>query len=40
LPAKYSSFSFQKFFPANVQKLYAEIKASQSGTTTQETVKK
>jgi glyoxylase-like metal-dependent hydrolase (beta-lactamase superfamily II) len=40
LPAKYSSFSFQKFFPANVQKLYAEIKASQPGTTIQQTVKK
>jgi glyoxylase-like metal-dependent hydrolase (beta-lactamase superfamily II) len=40
LPVKYSSYSFQKFFPDNVQKLYAEIKAGQPGPTTQETVKK
>ena len=40
LPVKYSSYSFQKFFAANVQKLYAEIKAGQLGPTTQETLKK
>ncbi len=27
LPAKYSSFSFPNFFPANVQKMYSELKA-------------
>ena len=27
MPAKYSSYHFQNFFPANVQKMYAEIKA-------------
>ena len=40
LPVKYSSYNFQKFFPANVQKMYAEIKAGQAGPTTQEIVKK
>ncbi len=29
LPAKYSSFSFPNFFPANVQKMYSELKALQ-----------
>lgn len=29
LPAKYSSYGFQNFFPANVQKMYAELKALQ-----------
>ena len=26
LPAKYSAFRFQNLFPANVQKMYAELK--------------
>ena len=28
-PSKYSAFRFQNFFPANVQKMYAELKAQQ-----------
>ena len=28
-PVKYSSYQFQNFFPANVQKMYAELKALQ-----------
>jgi glyoxylase-like metal-dependent hydrolase (beta-lactamase superfamily II) len=28
LPAKYVSYSFQNFFPANVQKMYTELKAA------------
>jgi glyoxylase-like metal-dependent hydrolase (beta-lactamase superfamily II) len=30
LPAKLSSYSFQNFFPSNVQKMYAELKALQT----------
>ena len=29
LPAKFSSYGFQNFFPSNVQKMYAELKALQ-----------
>jgi len=29
LPAKYDGFGFQNFFPANLQKMYAELKAAQ-----------
>jgi glyoxylase-like metal-dependent hydrolase (beta-lactamase superfamily II) len=29
LPARYSGYRFQEFFPANVQKMYAELKALQ-----------
>lgn len=29
LPAKYSSYQFQNFFPSNVQKMYTELKALQ-----------
>lgn len=29
LPAKYSGYRFQEFFPANVQRMYAELKALQ-----------
>jgi len=28
LPAKYSAYAFQNFFPSNVQKMYAELKAA------------
>ncbi|MBZ5495823.1 MAG: MBL fold metallo-hydrolase [Acidobacteriia bacterium] len=40
LPSKYASYSFQDFFPANLQKMYAELKAVQSSTQPQEGVKK
>jgi cyclase len=30
IPAKLSSYSFQNFFPSNVQKMYAELKALQT----------
>lgn len=30
VPAKYSSWSFQNFFPSNIQKMYAELKALQT----------
>jgi glyoxylase-like metal-dependent hydrolase (beta-lactamase superfamily II) len=36
VPAKYSAYSFQNFFPANVQKMYAEIKAQQMDSATAE----
>jgi cyclase len=29
LPGKYASYGFQNFFPANLQKMYAELKAQQ-----------
>jgi len=29
IPAKYASYQFQNFFPSNVQKMYAELKAKQ-----------
>jgi cyclase len=32
LPAKYSSYRFQSFFPANVQKMYTELKELQLST--------
>jgi glyoxylase-like metal-dependent hydrolase (beta-lactamase superfamily II) len=32
VPAKFSSYRFQNFFPANVQKMYAELKALQIST--------
>jgi glyoxylase-like metal-dependent hydrolase (beta-lactamase superfamily II) len=32
LPAKYSSYQFQNFFPSNVQKMYTELKAQQVGS--------
>jgi glyoxylase-like metal-dependent hydrolase (beta-lactamase superfamily II) len=33
IPANYASFGFPSFFPANVQKMYAELKAIQMATT-------
>jgi glyoxylase-like metal-dependent hydrolase (beta-lactamase superfamily II) len=39
VPPKYASYSFQDFFPANLQKMYAELKALQSASQ-QEAVKK
>jgi glyoxylase-like metal-dependent hydrolase (beta-lactamase superfamily II) len=36
LPAKYASYSFQGFFPANLQKMYAELKAVQAAAPPQE----
>jgi cyclase len=30
VPAKYSAYKFQNFFPSNVQKMYAELKALQA----------
>jgi glyoxylase-like metal-dependent hydrolase (beta-lactamase superfamily II) len=38
-PAKYAAYAFQSFFPANLQKMYAEIKAAQLAAA-QEKVKK
>jgi hypothetical protein len=29
VPAKYASYSFQNFFPANVQEMYVELRALQ-----------
>ncbi len=40
LPSKYASYSFQNFFPSNLQKMYTEIKAAQPAPTPQEGVKK
>ena len=40
LPPKYGSYSFQTFFPANVQKMYLEIKAAQPAPAPQAGVKK
>lgn len=33
LPSKYASYHFQNFFPSNVQKMYAELKALQTPAT-------
>jgi cyclase len=33
LPAKYAAYRFQNFFPSNVQKMYAELKALQTPAT-------
>ncbi len=33
MPAKYSSYRFQNFFPSNIQKMYAELKALQLSST-------
>jgi cyclase len=33
MPVKYSSYWFQNFFPSNVQKMYAELKALQTSST-------
>ena len=33
MPAKYSSYRFQNFFPSNVQKMYAELKTQQLSAT-------
>jgi glyoxylase-like metal-dependent hydrolase (beta-lactamase superfamily II) len=40
LPAKYASFGFQNFFPANLQKMYGELKAAQDVAAPQGAVKK
>lgn len=40
LPAKYSNYSFQNFFPSNLQKMYAEIKAAKAAAAEAEAVKK
>jgi cyclase len=41
IPPAYTSFQFQNFFPANVQKMYLELKALQpAAPATDETVKK
>ncbi len=40
LPAKYSSYRFQNFFPSNVQKMYAELKALQLSSLPAEDPKK
>lgn len=39
VPPQYASYSFQNFFPANLQKMYTELKALQSSSS-QEAVKK
>jgi cyclase len=40
LPAKYSSYSFQNLFPANLQKMYMELKAAQAAAAAQDKIKK
>jgi cyclase len=35
LPAKYSSYRFQNFFPSNIQKMYTELKALQLSSETE-----
>jgi cyclase len=40
LPPKYASFSFQNFFPANLQKMYGELKAAQAAAAPESAVKK
>jgi cyclase len=40
VPAKYAGYNFQNFFPANLQKIYAELKAAQAAAAVQEGVKK
>ena len=37
IPAKYSGYRFQDFFPANVQRMYSELKALQLAETAAET---
>ncbi|HYK89549.1 MAG TPA: MBL fold metallo-hydrolase, partial [Acidobacteriota bacterium] len=34
IPAKFSSYSFQNFFPSNVQKMYVELRAQQLASST------
>lgn len=40
IPSKYASYSFQNFFPSNLLKMYAELKAAQPASPPQEGVKK
>ncbi len=40
LPPKYAAFSFQNFFPANVQKMYAELKAARAAAAPESAIKK
>jgi glyoxylase-like metal-dependent hydrolase (beta-lactamase superfamily II) len=40
LPPKYATFSFQSFFPANLQKMYAELKAAQAAAAPEHAIKK
>ncbi len=40
VPSKYVSYSFQNFFPSNLLKMYAELKAAQPGPPPQEGAKK
>ncbi len=40
VPSKYASYSFQNFFPSNLQKMYAELKAAQTASLPQEGIKK
>ncbi len=40
IPAKYAGYAFTKFFPSNVQKIYAELKANQQASPASDTVKK
>jgi cyclase len=40
VPAKYGSYAFQNLFPANLQKMYAEIKAAKSTPASPEAAKK
>lgn len=40
MPAKYSSYQFQNFFPSNVQKMFAELKALQIESRTEDEAEK
>ncbi len=40
MPARYSSYRFQNFFPSNVQKMYAELKAMQLSSAPADSPKK
>jgi cyclase len=40
LPAKYAAFGFQNFFPANLQKMYAQLKAAQPAAAPQRGARK
>jgi cyclase len=40
MPKKFAEYSFQNFFPLNIQKMYAEVKASQIATIPSEGPKK
>jgi len=40
LPAKYASLGFQNFFPANLQRMYAELKALETAAQQRDGVKK